>query len=95
MSYSIRTDSNEQLYLLMTDVLIFTESIYACGEPPKRPHAVIIHKIYQEVFAEDSKVYYQCEDGYTVQGAHNISIFCIAGNWTDAQACSKWTVCLM
>lgn len=80
----------------MTNVLTFTESIHACGAPPKIPHALVIQKSYQEVFAEDSKVHYQCKDGYTVEGADdNTSIFCLAGKWTEGPTCSKWTVCLM
>ncbi|XP_044075972.1 complement factor H-like isoform X4 [Siniperca chuatsi] len=63
-------------------------SIQACGEPPKIPHAVIIHQEYQEVFAVDSEVQYECEDGYTVEEADgNKSIFCIAGSWTEGPTC--------
>lgn len=96
MSYNIQTDSNEYLYLLMTTVLTFTENIHACGEPPKIPNAVVLDIRYQELFAEDSRVQYQCKDGYTVEGPdHRTTIFCIAGNWTDGPKCSKWTVCFM
>ncbi|XP_071348368.1 complement factor H-like isoform X2 [Trachinotus anak] len=64
------------------------ESTTACTEPPKVPHAVIIHQAYQEVFAIDSEVVYECEDGYTIEGAHtNKSIFCIAGTWTEGPTC--------
>ncbi|XP_071348370.1 complement factor H-related protein 1-like isoform X1 [Trachinotus anak] len=64
------------------------KSTTACTEPPKVPHAVIIHQAYQEVFAIDSEVVYECEDGYTIEGAHtNKSIFCIAGTWTEGPTC--------
>lgn len=87
------SDSSEQRYQLNANVFIFTESIYACDPPPQVPHAVIIHQEFQELFAEDSEVQYQCEDGYTTEeGNKNKYIYCIAGNWTEEPTCSKWTV---
>lgn len=78
----------------MTNVLVFTGSIHACGEPPQIPHAVIIHQGYQEVFPDNSKVQYECEDGYNLKGADRRKyIFCMAGNWTEVPTCSKWTKC--
>ncbi|XP_044075971.1 complement factor H-like isoform X3 [Siniperca chuatsi] len=71
-----------------SSVPVCERSIQACGEPPKIPHAVIIHQEYQEVFAVDSEVQYECEDGYTVEEADgNKSIFCIAGSWTEGPTC--------
>ncbi|XP_038574396.1 complement factor H-related protein 1-like isoform X7 [Micropterus salmoides] len=69
-----------------SSVPVCEKSILACGEPPKIPHAVIIHQRYQEIFAVDSEVQYECEDGYTVEGAEK-SIFCIAGTWTKGPPC--------
>ncbi|XP_038574405.1 complement factor H-like [Micropterus salmoides] len=69
-----------------SSVPVCEKSILACGEPPKIPHAVIIHQRYQEMFAVDSEVQYECEDGYTVEGAEK-SIFCIAGTWTKGPPC--------
>uniref|UniRef100_A0A3Q3ESC6 Sushi domain-containing protein n=1 Tax=Labrus bergylta TaxID=56723 RepID=A0A3Q3ESC6_9LABR len=67
-------------------------SILACGEPPQIPHAVIVGQRYQEVFAADSSVKYECEDGYSVEGAESKkTIFCISGNWTEGPTCSKGT----
>ncbi|XP_038574398.1 complement factor H-related protein 5-like isoform X1 [Micropterus salmoides] len=73
-----------------SSVPVCEKSILACGEPPKIPHAVIIHQRYQEMFAVDSEVQYECEDGYTVEGAEK-SIFCIAGTWTKGPPCSRVT----
>lgn len=81
------------LFIYYHSSLIFTESVQACGEPPKIPHAVIINQKYQEVFPVDSEVQYECEDGYTVEGAPSKKyVFCIAGNWTEGPTCSKWTL---
>ncbi|XP_074506998.1 coagulation factor XIII B chain-like [Sebastes fasciatus] len=72
-----------------TSVPICEKSIRACSEPPKVPHAVIIHQKYQEVFPAGTAVQYECEDGYTVEGADTKkSIYCIAGNWTEGPTCS-------
>ncbi|XP_070774939.1 complement factor H-related protein 1-like [Enoplosus armatus] len=70
-------------------VLVCEKSIQACSEPPRIPHAVIIHQRYQEVFAVDSKLRYECEDGYTVEGAaeSNKFIICAAGAWTEGPPC--------
>ncbi|XP_039999663.1 complement factor H-like [Xiphias gladius] len=71
---------------------ICEKSSDTCSEPPKIPHAVIIHQDYQEVFAADSELHYECEDGYTVEGEQaKKSIFCIAGNWTEGPKCSIGT----
>nr|XP_029136409.1 coagulation factor XIII B chain-like isoform X2 [Labrus bergylta] len=68
------------------------ESILACGEPPQIPHAVIVGQRYQEVFAADSSVKYECEDGYSVEGAESKkTIFCISGNWTEGPTCIRGT----
>ena len=76
----------------MTTVLMFTGSIPTCGEPPKIPHAVILHQEYQDSFVGDSQVQYECEDGHTVEGLEsNKLVFCRAGNWTQGPMCSKWT----
>ncbi|TKS80139.1 Complement factor H [Collichthys lucidus] len=75
-----------------SSVPVCEKSTLACGEPPQIPHAVIIHQGYQEVFAVDSKVQYECEDGYTAEGAENKkSIFCISGDWTEGPTCSRGT----
>lgn len=63
----------------------------ACSVPPKIPHAVIVHQDYQEVFAAGSEVQYECEDGYTAEGAHNTKSVCTQGSWTQGPTCSKWT----
>ena len=74
-------------------LFLFTENLQTCGVPAKIPHAVIINQGYQDVFAADSEVQYQCEDGFTVDGADTKkSIFCIVGNWTTGPPCSKWTI---
>ncbi|XP_070775728.1 complement factor H-related protein 4-like [Enoplosus armatus] len=72
-------------------VLVCEKSIQACSEPPRIPHAVIIHQRYQEVFAVDSKLRYECEDGYTVEGAaeSNKFITCTAGAWTEGPLCKE------
>ncbi|XP_074506765.1 complement factor H-related protein 1-like isoform X2 [Sebastes fasciatus] len=73
-----------------TSVPICEKSIHACGEPPQIPHAIIIDQEYQEVFPGDTEVQYECEDGYTVEGADTKkSIYCIAGNWTEGPKCSS------
>uniref|UniRef100_UPI0037E8A39F complement factor H-related protein 1-like n=1 Tax=Semicossyphus pulcher TaxID=241346 RepID=UPI0037E8A39F len=73
-----------------SSVPVCEKSLYACGEPPKIPHAVIIGHRYQEVFAADSKVQYECEDGFTVEGADSKkSIFCMSGIWTEGPTCIR------
>ncbi|XP_039878238.1 complement factor H-like isoform X2 [Simochromis diagramma] len=63
------------------------ESMNACSVPPKIPHAVIVHQDYQEVFAAGSEVQYECEDGYTAEGAHNKKSVCTQGSWTAVPTC--------
>ncbi|KAM6920458.1 complement factor H-related protein 1-like isoform 1-T1 [Lycodopsis pacificus] len=66
------------------------KNIHACGEPPQIPHAVIILQRYQDVFAADTGVQYECEDGYTVEGGDAKKyVYCIAGNWTQGPVCSS------
>ncbi|XP_037643540.1 uncharacterized protein LOC119498603 isoform X1 [Sebastes umbrosus] len=75
-----------------SSVPICEKSIHACGELPKIPHAVIIDKEYQEVFPGDTVVQYECEDGYTVEGADTKKfIYCIAGNWIEGPTCNRVT----
>ncbi|XP_051254211.1 complement factor H-like isoform X1 [Dicentrarchus labrax] len=74
-----------------TSVLVCEKRYDSCGEPPRIPHAVIKHE-YKEVFAADTQVYYECEDGYTVERAEDTkSIFCVHGNWTDSPTCRQGT----
>ncbi|XP_049889335.1 complement factor H-like isoform X8 [Epinephelus moara] len=71
-----------------TSLPVCEKSIYACGEPPKIPHAVIIHQEYQELYPADTKLQYECKDGYTVEGADTTkSITCISGNWNEGPTC--------
>ncbi|XP_065809914.1 complement factor H-related protein 1 isoform X1 [Labrus bergylta] len=75
-----------------TSVPVCEKSILACGEPPQIPHAVIVGQRYQEVFAADSNVTYECEDGYSVEGAESKkNIFCISGKWTEGPTCIRGT----
>ncbi|XP_054452671.1 complement factor H-like isoform X2 [Anoplopoma fimbria] len=75
-----------------SSVLICEKSIHACSEPPQVPHAVIILQGFQDFFAPDTKLQYECEDGYTVEGAGNHKyVFCLSGNWTEGPVCSKVT----
>ncbi|XP_069366767.1 complement factor H-related protein 1-like [Paralichthys olivaceus] len=72
---------------------ICERSMDACSEPPKVPHAVIIDLGYQKLFAGDSKVRYECKDGYTIEGGHTKkSIYCLSGNWSEGPVCSKGRV---
>ncbi|XP_034467069.1 complement factor H-related protein 1-like [Hippoglossus hippoglossus] len=68
-------------------------SIKTCRAPPKIAHAVIVDQGYQELFPEDTEVKYECEDGYSIEGSHNYTLFCLAGTWTEGPMCSKWTIC--
>ncbi|XP_076000768.1 complement factor H-related protein 1-like [Genypterus blacodes] len=62
----------------------------ACGEPPKLPHAVIIHRSMQGLFAANSEVLYECEDEYGVEGTvKQQSLFCIMGEWSEGQPCRR------
>uniref|UniRef100_A0AAZ1X1K3 Sushi domain-containing protein n=1 Tax=Oreochromis aureus TaxID=47969 RepID=A0AAZ1X1K3_OREAU len=65
------------------------KSMNACSVPPKIPHAVIVHQDYQEVFAAGSEVQYECEDGYTAEGAHNKKSVCTQGSWTQGPTCTS------
>ncbi|XP_060940994.1 complement factor H-like isoform X6 [Limanda limanda] len=60
------------------------KSMSACSEPPKVPHAVITGLGYQELFAVDSEVQYECEDGYTKK-----NITCLSGTWTEGPVCVR------
>ncbi|XP_069366766.1 complement factor H-related protein 1-like isoform X2 [Paralichthys olivaceus] len=68
------------------------QSIKTCSMPPKVPHAVIVHQGYLELFPEDSKVHYECKDGYRMEGSDKNPIVCLAGTWTEYPTCSKVTV---
>ncbi|XP_059200387.1 complement factor H-related protein 1-like isoform X2 [Centropristis striata] len=70
-----------------SSVLVCEKSFTSCDAPPKIPHAVIITQGYQEVFAANSKLEYECEDGFTVEVSQRI-ITCINGNWTTLPTCS-------
>ncbi|KAK9538915.1 hypothetical protein VZT92_004057 [Zoarces viviparus] len=75
-----------------SSVPVCEKDINGCGEPPQIPHAVIIHQGYQDVFAADATVQYECEDGYTVEGGDTKkSAYCIAGNWSQGPVCNKGT----
>ncbi|KAK5893156.1 hypothetical protein CgunFtcFv8_006054 [Champsocephalus gunnari] len=71
-----------------SSVPICEKSTESCGDPPKIPHAVIIVQGYQEVFAVNSQLQYQCEDGYTAEGEDTKTIICISGNWTEGPTCN-------
>ncbi|KAI9534449.1 hypothetical protein NQZ68_012682 [Dissostichus eleginoides] len=71
-----------------SSVPICERSTESCGDPPKIPHAVIIGKGYLEVFAVNSILQYECEDGYAAEGADTKTIICISGNWTEGPTCS-------
>ncbi|KAM8851179.1 complement factor H-related protein 1-like [Spinachia spinachia] len=68
-------------------VLLCERSIDSCGEPPQIAHAVILHQGYQQVFADNTKLQYECEDGYSVEGAD--SLHCVAGRWREGPVCSS------
>ncbi|XP_073347936.1 complement factor H-like isoform X2 [Pagrus major] len=73
-----------------SSVPVCERSVDACGEPPQVPHAVIVDHRYQELFAADTELQYECEDGYTAEGAGNDkTIVCIAGAWTKGPTCSS------
>ncbi|XP_029309260.1 complement factor H-like, partial [Cottoperca gobio] len=75
-----------------SSVPVCQKSIEACDAPSKIPHAVIILRQYQEVFAADAKLPYECKGGYTADGADtDKKIICLKGNWTEGPRCSKWT----
>uniref|UniRef100_A0A665TN61 Sushi domain-containing protein n=1 Tax=Echeneis naucrates TaxID=173247 RepID=A0A665TN61_ECHNA len=75
---------------------ICESNITSCSSPPKIPHAVVNQK-YQEVFAADSEVVYQCETGYATEEGHtNTSIYCVAGSWSwsEASSCNVMYQCV-
>ncbi|XP_057712981.1 complement factor H-like [Corythoichthys intestinalis] len=61
----------------------------ACDAPPKIPHAVIINNPHQDVYASDTELLFECEDGFTVEGTQKKAIFCIFGTWSPAPPCVK------
>ncbi|XP_075953413.1 complement factor H-related protein 2-like [Anarhichas minor] len=70
-----------------SSVPVCEKNINACGEPPQIPHAVIILQGYQDVFAADTGVQYECEDEYTAEGGDAKKyVYCITGNWTEGPA---------
>nr|XP_046264024.1 complement factor H-like isoform X2 [Scatophagus argus] len=71
-----------------SSVPVCEKSNDTCSEPPKILHAVVIHQEYQELFAEDSTVQYECEHGYTAKEEDKKTIYCIAGNWSEGPTCS-------
>uniref|UniRef100_A0A3Q1F9K6 Complement factor H-related protein 1-like n=1 Tax=Acanthochromis polyacanthus TaxID=80966 RepID=A0A3Q1F9K6_9TELE len=73
---------------------VCNKSVDACGEPPQIPHAVIIYRGHQEVFAAGSKVQYQCEGGYDTEGANTQKfIICSSGNWSEGPVCKSLDAC--
>ncbi|KAM3604798.1 uncharacterized protein V6R79_016306 [Siganus canaliculatus] len=74
-----------------SSVPICEESNKACHEPPDVPHAVVISTGHHQLFAEETELLYQCEEGYTVEGADSDrkSIYCITGGWTPGPNCIK------
>ncbi|KAM9323091.1 complement factor H-like [Pholidichthys leucotaenia] len=62
---------------------------FKCSEPPKIPHAVIIQE-YQEVFAEGSKVEYECENGFTAEANTKTSV-CRNRDWIGGPTCKNST----
>ncbi|XP_076000765.1 complement factor H-like isoform X3 [Genypterus blacodes] len=69
-------------------VPVCEKSIDACVAPPKIPHAVVIHQRFQNVFADGSKVWYDCKYGYVTVGTiAQQSLSCSAGQWSEHQPC--------
>ncbi|XP_077376976.1 complement factor H-related protein 1-like [Festucalex cinctus] len=61
----------------------------SCNEPAKIPNAVLLHK-YQDIFADKTKVQYECEDGYSVEKANARKLItCDAGVWKGALSCIR------
>ncbi|XP_042353684.1 complement factor H-like [Plectropomus leopardus] len=90
--YKNRDATAECINGTWSSVPVCERSINACGEPPKFPHAVIIHQGYQDLFPVDSEVQYECEDEYTLDGTETKkSTYCISGNWTTGPTCSRET----
>ncbi|CAJ1071966.1 complement factor H-like isoform X1 [Xyrichtys novacula] len=65
------------------------KSDHSCSEPPQVPHAVIVGQKYHEVFAVDSMVQYECENGYTMEDDSTKTVFCMSGNWSERPVCSS------
>uniref|UniRef100_A0A3P9IW05 Sushi domain-containing protein n=1 Tax=Oryzias latipes TaxID=8090 RepID=A0A3P9IW05_ORYLA len=62
----------------------------ACDRPPKISNATILHEASQEVFAEGSKLRYECKTGHnTEDGKTQESITCRAGWWMTPLPCSR------
>uniref|UniRef100_A0A3P9M2D2 Sushi domain-containing protein n=1 Tax=Oryzias latipes TaxID=8090 RepID=A0A3P9M2D2_ORYLA len=60
----------------------------ACDRPPKISNATILHEASQEVFAEGSKLRYECKTGHnTEDGKTQESITCRAGWWMTPLPC--------
>uniref|UniRef100_A0A3B3HMA9 Sushi domain-containing protein n=1 Tax=Oryzias latipes TaxID=8090 RepID=A0A3B3HMA9_ORYLA len=60
----------------------------ACDRPPKISNATILHEASQEVFAEGSKLQYECKTGHnTEDGKTQESITCRAGWWMTPLPC--------
>ncbi|XP_054622788.1 complement factor H-like isoform X2 [Dunckerocampus dactyliophorus] len=74
-----------------SSVPVCERSTQACSEPPKIAHAVIINQNpKQDLYASDTEVVYECEEGYNVQGEDvKKSFFCFAGSWTAAPDCVR------
>ncbi|CAN9503147.1 unnamed protein product [Ophioblennius macclurei] len=73
-------------------VPVCEESSNNCGEPPKVLHAVIINEEHQDVYAANSRVQYECEDGHTTEdGNTKKTISCVAGKWSTGPTCSPRT----
>ncbi|XP_032421371.1 complement factor H-related protein 1-like [Xiphophorus hellerii] len=67
--------------------LVCERSNNTCNEPDKIPHAVIIQEP-KEVYGPNSRVEYQCENGYITRQANDRgTITCQNGTWTEAQPC--------
>ncbi|XP_054888974.1 complement factor H-related protein 2-like [Poeciliopsis prolifica] len=64
-------------------------NINACDKPGEIPHAVIINQELKEVYSHNSRLEYQCENGYTAgQANYGGAITCQDGSWTEPQSCS-------
>ncbi|XP_074544729.1 complement factor H-related protein 2-like [Halichoeres trimaculatus] len=71
-----------------TSVPVCNISPDACRAPPPIPHAVVVGLKYKEVFAVDAVVQYECENGYTVEGAESTkNVTCLSGTWTKGPSC--------
>ncbi|XP_053739031.1 complement factor H-like [Synchiropus splendidus] len=62
----------------------------ACDDPPRMPNAVVVGQRYQAIYEQDTQLQYECEDGYTFEGAApNKAIICRSGAWSSADPCVK------